>query len=76
MILLCGLPSATISGMFANEACSYRDEATTSILFSTILSLDTFSFAIYLIERGLGLAQPERILLHAMQHCALRCAKG
>ena len=56
MILLCALPSATISGMFANEACSYRDEATTSILFSTILSLVTFSFAIYLIDRGLGAA--------------------
>jgi predicted permease len=60
MILLCALPSATISGMFANEACSYRDEATTSILFSTILSLVTFSFAIYLIDRGWQ---------HKAQHC-------
>jgi malonate transporter len=56
MILLCALPSATISGMFANEAGTYRDEATTSILFSAILSLVTFSFAIYLIDSGLGAA--------------------
>ena len=56
MILLCALPSATISGMFANEAGTYRDEATTSILFSAILSLVTFSFAIYLVDTGLGAA--------------------
>jgi predicted permease len=29
MILLCALPSATISGMFANAAGTYRDEAAT-----------------------------------------------
>jgi hypothetical protein len=54
MILLCALPSATISGMFANEAGAYRDEAATSILLSSTLSIVTFPFAIYLIERGLG----------------------
>jgi len=48
MILLCALPSATISGMFANEAGAYRDEAATSILFSTTLSIVTFSFFVYL----------------------------
>ena len=42
--------------MFANEAGTYRGEATTSILFGTILSLVTFSFAIYLIDLGLGAA--------------------
>jgi len=56
MILLCALPSATISGMFANEAGVYRDEAATSILVSSILSLITFSLAIYLIDLGLGAA--------------------
>jgi predicted permease len=54
MILLCALPSATISGMFANEAGVYRDEATTSILLSTVLSIVTFSFVSYLIGSGLG----------------------
>jgi predicted permease len=54
MILLCALPSATISGMFANAAGTYRDEAATSILFSTVLSIITFSFVIYLVDRGLG----------------------
>lgn len=54
MILLCALPSATISGMFANEACAYRDEAATSILVSTVLSIVTFSFASHLIGNGLG----------------------
>jgi malonate transporter len=54
MILLCALPSATISGMFANEAGAYRDEAATSILLSSTLSIVTFPFAIYLIERGVG----------------------
>jgi malonate transporter and related proteins len=53
MILLCALPSATISGMFANEAGAYRDEAATSILVSTVLSVLTFPLAIYLINRGL-----------------------
>jgi len=56
MILLCALPSATISGMFANEAGAYRDEATTSILVSGVLSIVTFSFAIYVIDSGLGAA--------------------
>jgi malonate transporter and related proteins len=54
MILLCALPSATISGMFANEAGAYRDEAATSILVSTVLSVLTFPLAIYLINRGHG----------------------
>lgn len=54
MILLCALPSATISGMFANEAGAYRDEAATSILVSTVLSVLTFPLAIHLINRGLG----------------------
>lgn len=49
MILLCALPSATISAMFANEAEAYRSEAATSILVSTVLSLVTFSAVIYLI---------------------------
>jgi predicted permease len=56
MILLCALPSATISGMFANEAGAYRDEAATSILVSSVLSIVTFSFVIYLIDGGLGAA--------------------
>lgn len=56
MILLCALPSATISGMFANEAGAYRDEAATSILVSSVMSIVTFSFAIYLIDLGLGAA--------------------
>jgi len=53
MILLCALPSATISGMFANEACAYRGEAATSILVSTVRSVLTFPPAIDLINRGL-----------------------
>jgi malonate transporter len=48
MILLCALPSATISGMFANEAGVYRSEAATSILIGTVLSIITFSIAIAL----------------------------
>jgi malonate transporter len=56
MILLCALPSATIPAMFANEAGTYRSEAATSILISTLLSIITFSFAIYLIDGGLGAA--------------------
>ena len=56
MILLCALPSATIPAMFANEAGAYRSEATTSILVSTVLSIITFSFAIYLIDGGLAAA--------------------
>jgi predicted permease len=54
MILLCALPSATIPAMFANEAGAYRSEAATSILISTVLSVVTFSFAIYLIDGGLA----------------------
>jgi predicted permease len=54
MILLCALPSATISAMFANEADAYRSEASTSILASTVLSIVTFSFALYLIDGGLA----------------------
>lgn len=56
MILLAALPSATIPAMFANEAGAYRSEATTSILASTVLSLITFSVAIYLIDGGLAAA--------------------
>jgi malonate transporter len=48
MILLCALPSATISAMFANEAGVYRSEAATSILAGTVLSVVTFSIAIAL----------------------------
>lgn len=54
MILLCALPSATISGMFANDVGAYRDEAATSILVSSVLSIVTFSFVIHLIDGGLG----------------------
>ncbi len=56
MILLCALPSATIPAMFANEAGAYKSEATTSILISTVLSIVTFAFAIYLIDGGLAAA--------------------
>ena len=56
MILLCALPSATIPAMFANEAGTYRSEAATSILLSTVVSVVTFSFAIYLINGGLAAA--------------------
>jgi predicted permease len=56
MILLCALPSATIPAMFANEAGTYRSEAATSILISTVVSVVTFSFAIYLIDGGLAAA--------------------
>jgi predicted permease len=56
MILLCALPSATIPAMFANEAGAYRSEAATSILISTVLSIVTFSFAIYLVDNGLAAA--------------------
>ncbi|MGO4331583.1 AEC family transporter [Cupriavidus sp. 2TAF22] len=56
MILLCALPSATIPAMFANEAGAYRSEAATSILTSTVMSLVTFSIAIYLIDGGLAAA--------------------
>ncbi|WP_137924165.1 AEC family transporter [Cupriavidus sp. 2SB] len=54
MILLCALPSATIPAMFANEAGAYRSEAATSILVSTVVSLLTFSVAIWLIDGGLA----------------------
>lgn len=54
MILLCALPSATISAMFADQADAYRSEAATSVLASTVLSLLTFSAAIYLVNRGLA----------------------
>jgi malonate transporter len=54
MILLCALPSATIPAMFSNEANAYRSEAATSILISTVLSLLTFSVAIYLVDQGLA----------------------
>lgn len=54
MILLCALPSATIPAMFANEAGACKSEAATTILLSTLLSIVTFSFAIYLIDSGLA----------------------
>lgn len=54
MILLCALPSATIPAMFANEAGAYKSQAATTILLSTLLSIVTFSFAIYLIDSGLA----------------------
>ena len=56
MILLCALPSATITAMFANEAGAYQSEAATSILISTVLSIVTFSAAIYLVDGGLAAA--------------------
>jgi predicted permease len=56
MILLCALPSATIPAMFANEAGAYQSEAATSILVSTVLSIITFSAAIYLVDGGLAAA--------------------
>ncbi|TCK39329.1 hypothetical protein B0G84_4663 [Paraburkholderia sp. BL8N3] len=56
MILLCALPSATIPAMFANEAGAYQSEAATSILVSTVLSILTFSVAIYLVDGGLAAA--------------------
>jgi malonate transporter len=56
MILLCALPSATIPAMFANEAGAYQSEAATSILISTVLSIVTFSMAIYLVDGGLAAA--------------------
>jgi len=56
MILLCALPSATIPAMFANEAGAYQSEAATSILVSTVLSIVTFSAAIYLVDGGLAAA--------------------
>jgi predicted permease len=56
MILLCALPSATIPAMFANEAGAYQSEAATSILVSTVLSVITFSAAIYLVDGGLAAA--------------------
>lgn len=56
MILLCALPSATIPAMFANQTGAYQSEAATSILVSTVLSIVTFSFAIYLIDGGLAAA--------------------
>ncbi|KAF1032705.1 MAG: hypothetical protein GAK37_00376 [Pseudomonas sp.] len=54
MILLSALPSATIPAMFANQAGVYQREAAASILISTVLSLVTFSAAIYLIDAGLA----------------------
>lgn len=56
MILLSALPSATIPAMFANQAGVYQREATTSILLSTLLSIVTFSAAIYLVDGGLAAA--------------------
>lgn len=50
MILLAALPSATIPAMFANEAGAYKSEATTTILASTVLSVMSFPFAIYLVD--------------------------
>ncbi|HTS06339.1 MAG TPA: AEC family transporter [Candidatus Acidoferrum sp.] len=46
IILLCALPSATITAMFANEAQAYETESATSIFISTMLSIVTLSVAI------------------------------
>lgn len=54
MILLAALPSATIPAMFANEAGAYQNEAATTILVSTVLSILSFPVAIYLIDGGLA----------------------
>ena len=54
MILLCALPSATMTAMFANDAGVYQSEAATSVLVDTALSIITFSFVIYLINAGLA----------------------
>jgi malonate transporter len=56
MILLCALPSATMTAMFANDAGVYQSEAATSVLVDTALSIVTFSFVIYLINGGLAAA--------------------
>jgi malonate transporter len=48
IILLCALPSATITAMFANEASVYQSEAATSIFAGTVLSIVTLSAAIWL----------------------------
>jgi predicted permease len=42
--------------MFANQTGAYQSEAATSILVSTVLSIVTFSAAIYLIDGGLAAA--------------------
>jgi len=56
MILLCALPSATMTAMFANDAGVYQSEAATSVLVDTALSIFTFSVVIYLINGGLAAA--------------------
>ncbi|MGH8618187.1 MAG: AEC family transporter [Burkholderiales bacterium] len=48
IILLCALPSATITAMFANEARVYEAEASTSIFTGTVLSILTLSAVIWL----------------------------
>jgi malonate transporter and related proteins len=53
IILLCALPSATITAMFANEARLYEAESAASILLGTVLSVATFSIAIWLTA-GMG----------------------
>jgi len=53
IILLFALPSATITAMFANDARLYQAEAAASILLGTILSIATFSIAIWLTA-GMG----------------------
>jgi malonate transporter and related proteins len=53
IILLCALPSATITAMFANDARLYEAEAAASILLGTILSIATFSIVIWLTA-GMG----------------------
>lgn len=53
IVLLCALPSATITAMFANEAQRYEAEASASIFAGTVLSVVTLSVAIWLTA-GLG----------------------
>ena len=73
--LLSALPSATIPAMFANQAGVYQREATTSILLSTLLSIVTFSAAIYLIDGGL--AAGCRVFLRPLKPVHnLKCLSG
>lgn len=53
---LYAMPSAAIPAMFANQTGAYQSEAATSILVITVLSIMTFSAAIYLIDGGLAAA--------------------
>jgi len=48
IILLCALPSATITAMFANEARVYEEPASASIFTGTVLSIVTLSVVIWM----------------------------